>query len=126
MKCDKKSNRKRILSLRTNFKRFEVKAEAEGPDASGWLLFGRKKWQKGRGKSYCGWLSFYKKPNRKDYRFHLAGMGIEVSDKTTGQRWERRHAFLPRIPFGFRFTPYGVINSLTPSGSFYRPRVQII
>ena len=38
MKCDKKSNRKRILSLRTNFKRFEVKAEAD-PDPSGLVTF---------------------------------------------------------------------------------------
>ncbi|WP_140166787.1 hypothetical protein [Algoriphagus faecimaris] len=37
---------------------------------------------------------------RINNRFHLAGMDIVVSEKTLGQRWEHRHTFIPRIPFG--------------------------
>ena len=42
-------------------------------------------------------VKFLQKRNRKNNHLHLAGMGIVVSDKTPGQRWDRRHAFLPRI-----------------------------
>ncbi|MGM0945445.1 MAG: hypothetical protein ACQEW9_09700 [Bacteroidota bacterium] len=27
----------------------------------------------------------------------LAGIGIEISEKTTGQRWDRFHTFIPRL-----------------------------